>query len=273
MLKNKTVGYYLGRFDPVTLGNEEAIQKILQNKWCEYILVYPLQKDTSLAPGNRKEKRGRAPLSERLTMLFALFAKHPRVIVTALPPVKVQELLMQKKPQDNELITKRLERSGFVQSRFPGTKYISILNEIDVIILLKGFGSSVMKGIKLPVNPKYPFMDSLWEEAINIPTSGAIVVHSQSNHSPTNWVDIEGTPVVGHVKVEYPDEQVTQEILSVLLKEKIDPSPLVSPRIRSLIKKHDYYKRPFHPSYNGPSPLARKFIESIKLRGAQKDGN
>lgn len=262
LLAHKKIGYYLEYFDPVTVGHEQAIGEILKKRWCDYILVYPIRKHNDFVI--------RAPLSVRTQMLFAQFAKHPRVIVTALSPVEVQNILMEKTspPQGPTHGKKRgLKNSKLVRSRFPGTQYLGILeNDGTIPMLYKSHMlSSLMRGVALPLSSTTPFRDEVWDEAINLPVSGFVTVNHPVHGLATDWITLASRPVIGNVSVPYPNQRAIQEALCELLREKINPSPdLVSPEISAILKSHDFYQRPFHPSYSGLSPMAREIITTIK---------
>ncbi|KKP24446.1 MAG: putative nicotinate-nucleotide adenylyltransferase [candidate division TM6 bacterium GW2011_GWF2_28_16] len=90
-LSNNKIGYYLGSFDPIHKGHENVIQNILDQKLCDYVLVYP-------AWGGDNFKN-RTDVKIRLKMLFAIFENHKHVIVTKLKPLKLQENLINLKTE------------------------------------------------------------------------------------------------------------------------------------------------------------------------------
>jgi nicotinic acid mononucleotide adenylyltransferase len=84
-LSHKTVGYYLGSFDPLHLGHEAFVETFLAQKQGDFIIIYPSW------GGDAYKKR--SDIDTRLDMLYAVFAEHPNVIVTRLWPRELQEAL------------------------------------------------------------------------------------------------------------------------------------------------------------------------------------
>lgn len=104
-LGHKTLGYYIGSFDPLHRGHEALAQAIVDRNLCDYVLIYP-------AWGGDSYKK-RLDVSLRLDMLFAVFKDHPRVIVTRLNPRNLQLALTV--PGQGEIV-----RPAFEGMRFKG---------------------------------------------------------------------------------------------------------------------------------------------------------
>ena len=86
VLSGKNIGYYIGSFDPLHKAHEEIVTYLLNEKICDYILIYP-------SWGGDSYKK-RTELGVRLEMIFSLFKDHPNVIVTKYNPKKLQDFFV-----------------------------------------------------------------------------------------------------------------------------------------------------------------------------------
>lgn len=92
--QGKVVGFYLGSFDPLHVGHERIAEMAVKLKnssgdnFCNSVLVYP-----TWGKDNYKPK---SPIEARLKILEAVFADHQDIIITFLPPKKLQQLLFKQ---------------------------------------------------------------------------------------------------------------------------------------------------------------------------------
>lgn len=137
-LTGKKIGFYIGSFDPLHLGHLEVAQLALQKGLCDYVLIYP-------AWGNDSYKK-RAAVEDRLMMLFAVFQDSPQVIVTKLPPAKLQELLTRPDP------TRQVDNKLTVQPAFVDSQFIGLIGSDVALDLSKNEEAlrSFMQGIVIP---------------------------------------------------------------------------------------------------------------------------
>jgi len=84
LLQDKVVGYYVGSFDPLHLAHKNIAERVA-DYFCDFIIIYPMW-------GNDGYKKRRWSLHERLDMIFAVMAHHPKIIVTKLDPFLLQEI-------------------------------------------------------------------------------------------------------------------------------------------------------------------------------------
>lgn len=82
-LNGKTIGYFVGSFDPVHLGHQELVETILSQELCDYVFIYPV-------PGGDPYKN-RIGQASRISMLQLTFAHHNRVILSTMYPMQVQQ--------------------------------------------------------------------------------------------------------------------------------------------------------------------------------------
>lgn len=118
-LSRQRVGYYIGSFDPLHKGHERVATLCFEKGLCDYVIVYPSW------GGDTFKKR--IDVQRRLDMIFALFEKHPTIIVTRLPPKKLQDALT--KPD--------YSRNGFVKPAFEGMSFIGVVGSDTALAVAK----------------------------------------------------------------------------------------------------------------------------------------
>ncbi len=112
-IAHKKVGYYIGSFDPLHLGHQDTALIPIQKGLVDYVLIMPNWGGDSY--------KNRAPIEERLKMVFAVFKDNPHVIVTKLTPQEMQSKLT--KPDDSHTISEK----PVVKTAFEGTDFIGII--------------------------------------------------------------------------------------------------------------------------------------------------
>ncbi|MBP9694718.1 MAG: hypothetical protein KBE16_08430 [Alphaproteobacteria bacterium] len=118
-LSHQRVGYYIGSFDPLHKGHEKVASLCLENDLCNYVIVYP-------SWGGDTFKR-RIDVQRRLDILFAVFEKHPTIIVTRFPPKKLQDTLTEPD----------VSKNGFVKPVFAGMSFIGIVGSDTALAVAK----------------------------------------------------------------------------------------------------------------------------------------
>ncbi|MBW8309024.1 MAG: hypothetical protein K0M45_05230 [Candidatus Paracaedibacteraceae bacterium] len=126
---HKRIAYYLGSFDPVHKGHEAVANHVINMDVITQIINESVTRDkidyTLICPiwGGDSMKQ-RTSIELRLNMLFKVFEKHPHVIVTRMPPYKLQELFTQRVSSDsNNIVVKipGLQFFGLLGSDIPDT--------------------------------------------------------------------------------------------------------------------------------------------------------
>lgn len=137
-LKNKTIGYYLGSFDPLHKGHEAFVYTFLSHEFGDYVLIYPSWGGDSY--------KIRTDVQLRLDMLFAVFKNHPQVIVTRLNPKELQEALTV--PDASKKLAEYAQRSP----AFEDTEFIGMIGSDAVLYLAPNPQTSIefMTGIEIP---------------------------------------------------------------------------------------------------------------------------
>lgn len=150
VFNGKTIGFFLGSFDPLHISHEKIAQEVLNRKLCDYVLVYPTW-------GGDSYKPNKTNISERLKMLVDNFKDDPKIIVTMLNPKKLQDVFT----------VLSSERQGYVTPVFHG-EFIGIM------------GSDVAIGLKYSDDKE---IDLLRREHLKIYLRGIIVPLEYENHS------------------------------------------------------------------------------------------
>jgi nicotinic acid mononucleotide adenylyltransferase len=111
-LQNTRVAYYPGSFDPLHLGHTTVVNTVLFNDLADFVLIYAL-------PDSDKSK-SRSPFSIRFMMLERLYKDHPKVLITALSPAEMQELLM---PHFNDIKFSVVQGSDVIMQYINNNEY------------------------------------------------------------------------------------------------------------------------------------------------------
>lgn len=104
-LQGKTLGLFLGTFNPIHVGHEILVLNCLL--YCDYVLVYALC-------GGDNYKPDKLPLIQRQAMLELVFLNHPQVLVTRLSPGKLQKIIMKPSCLNNQLLEPALGLSKII---------------------------------------------------------------------------------------------------------------------------------------------------------------
>jgi nicotinic acid mononucleotide adenylyltransferase len=222
--KNKKIGFYIGSFDPLHKGHE-ALAKLPINKGlCDYVIVYPSWGGDGF--------KSRVDISIRQDMLYSVFADHPRVIVTRLPPQDIQDLLTiptQEPPVGDKT---------FVKPAFEGMEFIGITGS-DTALAYKGSEASqiFMRGIQIPTKYKNHTVGGI----MALPTTSFIVGEREGDDLSSLTGVNAGRPIVAIVK-----DDATQKISSTAVKEAIASGAsiegMVSPSVVKIIESKGLYR-------------------------------
>lgn len=223
-IANKKIGYYIGSFDPLHLGHEATVQEILNKSLCDYVLIYP-------AWGHDIYKN-RTDVSIRLEMLFAAFAKHPKVIITKLHPQALQNTLMQ---EDNQLIAGK----SSVKSKIAGVQYIGIIGS-DTAFEAKQDSKKLsvfMKGIEVSEKYAHHTIGGI----IAIPVQSFIVSLRAGDSLEAFNGKLGDRPIIHTVNTKYPHVSSTK--IRTIVKNHGSIDNLVSAGVNEVIAKHTLYQQ------------------------------
>lgn len=224
-LSNKKIGYYTGSFDPLHLGHEATIHEILKQQLCEYVLVYP-------AWGGDTYKN-RTHVNIRLKMLFAAFKHHPKIIVTQLHPLALQQTLMQP---TNHIIADK----PTVTTKIPGVTYIGIIGSDTAIDTSKDLKrlSVFMQGIQISEKYKEHTIGSI----IAIPVQSFIIGLRAQDSIDFLKGQFSDRPILHTIKTNYTHNSSTQVRQAIKNNETTDN--LLNPAVKALIIEHKLYGAP-----------------------------
>ena len=105
-LDGKKICYFFGSFDPLHLGHESIVNRVLKQPMCETVIVYP-------AWGGDGYKT-RAPVALRLGMLFEVFQDHPHVLVSRLNSQDLQTRLTHTNPDNPDYVIPSCQDCEFI---------------------------------------------------------------------------------------------------------------------------------------------------------------
>lgn len=223
-LSHKKIGYYIGSFGPLHLGHESVVNQILEQNLCDYVLIYP-------AWGG-DEYKNRTDVKLRLEMIFAVFKKHPKVIVTKLTPGKLQGVLMKS---DESLVAGKPS----VKTTLVGTEYIGIIGSDTALETSKDLKklSVFMLGIEMPGKYKQHTIGGI----IAIPVKGFIVsLRAGDSIDSLNGI-FSDRPIIKAISTDYINLSSTRVRKMIKNGDVLDEG-FVSQGVNEIIKKYDLYR-------------------------------
>jgi len=221
---NKTIGYFLGSFDPLHKGHEAFVESFISQGFGDYVIVYPSW------GGDHYKKR--VDINVRLDMLFAIFEDHPYVIVTRLTPQQLQETLTQ--PDSSSRIGNHIVCRPAIE----GLTFIGMLGSDTVHYLAPHERTSVeyMAGIVIPEEFKAHTMGS----CMALPVETFVVAHREGDNLKTirNYLREREITAIIHCEEGH---SLSSTAVRKELKAQRAIDSLVSKPIRDIIDKHNLY--------------------------------
>lgn len=223
-LSRKKVGYYIGSFDPLHLGHEAVANQILEQNLCDYLLLCPVW--------GGDEYKNRTDVQIRLEMIFAVFEKHPKVIVTKLTPVKLQRTLMKS---DESLVAGKPS----VKTAILGTEYIGVIGSDTALETSKNSKklSVFMRGIQVPNKYQEHTIGGL----IAIPAKSFIVTLRSGDSIDSLKGVLSDRPIVKTISTNYIDLSSTK-VRKVIKNGGALDDGFVGRRVKEIIEKYSLYR-------------------------------
>lgn len=225
--EDKKIGYYIGSFDPVHLGHAALAEEALKNNYCDYVLIFPAWGGDSY--------KNRSDLSLRHDMLFAAFQEHPRIIVTRLSPLELQQTLTKTTGQT-------------VVPAFKGTQFLGILGSDAALDMTQPQSepekeshrikklSVFMNGIPLTEKHAKDTIGGI----IALPASGYIIGQRQQDDLSVLKGKMADQPIVGILS-----HDGTRAVSSTQIRERIKKgqpmADLLHPKVAALIQARKLY--------------------------------
>ena len=223
LLAGKRVGFYIGSFDPIHKGHEQVVSNVISQKLVDYCLIYP-------AWGGDKYK-SRTDIKVRLDMLFSLYKDDSKVIVTKLPPIKLQELLTVDALHS-------ISGKPAVKSAIEDVKYIGILGSdtaVDTVNDKKKL-SVFMRGVKIPEKYHTNTLGGI----IALPVSEFIVSLRKGDNIADLDNRIGDRPIIATLKPS--DNTASSTKARNKIKHDEDTTSLISPEVINIIEYNKLYK-------------------------------
>lgn len=209
-LNGKTIGYFIGSFDPVHLGHQELVETILKQGLCDYVFVYPV-------PGGDSYKN-RIDQADRITMLQLTFAHHDRVILSTMSPIQLQQYTKQ----------------NLGDSTFLGVIGVDV---VDTLIADEKKNSVFMRGMPIPQKHEETTVGAIMAVSVK-----AFIV---SKRNRDNLMDLNGyvndRPIIAAIALQH-----YATLSSTKVKENIRSlqpiHEMVNPSVRQKILAEHLYR-------------------------------
>jgi nicotinic acid mononucleotide adenylyltransferase len=221
LLKNKKVGYMTGSLDPLHRGHEAFAGSVIDQGFCDYVIVTP-------SWGGDSYKK-RIDVKVRLDMLFDVYADHPQVIVTRLNP---------KELQDTFLVFDEKHKASF-KPAFAKISFRGLIGTDTAFWLSanKEFAAGYMRGTRITEKDE----ESTLGGCIALPASAFIVaIRDQDDLSPLGGF-IHERPIQATINCKN-----ERTISSTLVKKRIKTgesfNSMVSDPVRHIIENQGLYR-------------------------------
>jgi nicotinic acid mononucleotide adenylyltransferase len=213
---DKRIGYYIGSFDPLHKGHEEIAILPVKQGLCDYVIIYP-------AWGGDNYKK-RVDVKLRHDMVYSVFANHPSVIVTQLPPQDLQNALIKGYTEN-------------VKPAFKGMEFIGIIGSDTALALYEHSEalSTFMTGIKVTDQYKEHTLGGI----MALPANLFIVALREGDDISKLNSKIGNRPVIALIESEK-ERALSSTKVKKLLKEGQDISHMVSRAVKKIIEKNLY---------------------------------
>ena len=222
-LQDKTLGYYIGSFDPLHKGHENFVTQALESGACDYVLIYPVW--------GGDDFKERTDIEARLEMLFKTYENHPHVLVTRLTPGEMQSLLTSPIPS--------ADKKKFVQLRIKGLRIVGMVGS-DTALGIPHHPKKekvFMKGMALPDNYTAHTVGVI----IALPADSFVISRRKSQDLQVLGATLSGRPITDVFENTHPT------LSSTMIRERVEKgesiSDYVNEEVQCLIKEKGLYQK------------------------------
>lgn len=222
-LEGKSLGVFLGSFDPFHIGLQEVVTKAKDGGWCDYVLLFPIWE--------QKTSNQMSDVKVRQDMLFAMYENDPKVIVTRLSPQEVQKLLIkphalnQKKKPKYTPVIKGLEIIGIVGS---DTAFDFLTNKTVASIFMTGE----------VVNNEY--FSSIAGSLMAIQAQGFLIALRKGEDAKVFKGKLLNKTIFGTFEVDHGD--LSSENIRQRIAKSESVGDLLSPAVLKIIEDNNLYQ-------------------------------
>lgn len=221
-LNGKKIGYYVGSFDPLHKGHEEVAVQPVNEKKCDYTIIYP-------AWGNDRYK-DRVTVSTRLDMLFSVFKDHPHVIVTRLNPQEMQKIL-------TESAELKIKDKSTVKPKY-GITFVGIIGSDVALGLPKDLRKEAvfMRGVQVSEDHKEDTVGGI----IALPVE-TFIVHPREGDDLRVLNGKIGERSFVEMKGEN-NSQLSSTLIRKAIQKNKSIDTMVSPSVKKIIQEKNLYR-------------------------------
>lgn len=221
-LENKTLGYYVGSFNPVHFGHKNVAKAAL-TVGCDYVLICPVWGGDGF--------KNRLPVERRLDMLFLMFQDHPNIIVTRMNPQDMQRALT---------VVDTSQRFGDkcgVTLKIRGLKIWGVLGADAMLDTLgnKKKQSVYMRGIEIPIKYRAHSAGSV----IALPAEAFVVVNRKGIDTAHKGMRFDSRKIAAVVDTN--DKGISSTQIRKLIKAQKSTEALLSPKVQAYINANKLY--------------------------------
>lgn len=220
ILIGKKICFYPGSFDPLHLGHEKVAMGAIQNNLCDLTLIYPIWQNN-----DSRQSKSLTDISIRIEMLMHRFAHEEKIIVTALPPINLQQTLL--KHHENEIqILHNIEFIGIVGSDNALTKWPQSSQQ------------SFMRGMQIPKQHYYNSIGSI----MALPVTSFIVALRDDDDISILNDEISSRPIIAVL-----NDRITCNLSSTAVRNHLydggspDIPNMLSLEVQRVIAKYNLY--------------------------------
>lgn len=215
-LHAKTVGYFVGSFDPLHKAHEAIVEEALKANLCDMVLIHPVW--------GKDGYKVRTHIDTRLDMLFSVYKNHPKVIVSRLTPLELQNSLTAPSSETH------------MAPKF--CTFVGIVGADTALYLAPNPDTAKVYMTGLKIGPEHA--EHTWGSCMALPVQRFIVALRQASDITALNGSIQGRPIAAMINIQESASYSSTKI-KIALKRGEGIEQFVSPSIHDFILKHSLY--------------------------------